>query len=102
MNYKNLMILSLLGLLLFTWVCASNERDKQLNQRSEVFILKQENKALKRGLRERDSVLRVSYDGIKRLEYILHSDTIDGIITYKEKLLVSARCIQEINRMDLR
>lgn len=93
------MILALIGLII---AVGQNERYKRLNAESEVVLLKQDNNSLKVALLQRDSIIRQSYNGAKRLEYILHSDTLDGIITYKEKLLASAKGVQRLNKLDLR
>ena len=98
--YKNLMILALFGLVI---AVSQNERFNRLELRSEVYTLRQDNNSLKAALLQRDSVIRASYNEVKRIEYALHSsDTLDGIITYKEKLLVSARGIDKVNNLDLR
>jgi len=63
--YKNLIILSLIGLTLFFYFVGQNERHKRFELRDQVNILKKENTSLKAALNDRDDIITSSYNGLK-------------------------------------
>ena len=94
-----LAVLSVVGLFIMVLKLGKTE----INKLKEDINIKDENIfELLEEIKVRDSIIQASYNSCVRMEMYLGVDEPDGIIQYKEKLLVSSRNVQKLNKKDLR
>lgn len=97
-HYYFLMVAALL-LMNITFTYFSGKYSGQITKENDS--LRRDNFVLHTEIMRRDSIIRAGYNSVSRLQYIMGVDTIDGIITYEEKMLLSERQINKLNKADL-
>jgi hypothetical protein len=100
-TYKNAIILLLVGMVVLVTCISQNERYKRLENQSEVMELRIENDSLKVANNDLNLIIWNSSRASVRMQYNLGVDTLDGVVTYKQKMLVSAKDIQRLNKVKL-